>query len=151
MRLFEIGRVFLRDASVVESDATIAGVNQPLRVAGLAFGPADQPQWGGRDRTVDYFDVKGDLEALFAPRQLRFVAAEHPALHPGRSARVELDGMDIGVIGELHPKWRQGYELPSAPIVFELELQAVLAQQLPRASGDSTPASGAARYCCHRR
>ena len=131
VRLFEIGRVFLRDASVAESDATIAGVNQPLRVSGLAFGPADQPQWSGRDRMVDYFDVKGDLEALFAPRQLRFVAAEHPALHPGRSARIELDGAVIGVIGELHPKWRQGYELPSAPVVFELDLQAVLAQQLP--------------------
>jgi len=131
VRLFEIGRVFLRDSSVAESDTTIAGVNQPLRVSGLAFGPADQPQWSGRDRTVDYFDVKGDLEALFAPRQLRFVAAEHPALHPGRSARVELNGVAIGVIGELHPKWRQSYELPSAPIVFELNLQVVLAQQLP--------------------
>lgn len=137
VRLFEIGRVFLRDAAVVESDTTIAGVRQPMRVAGLAFGPADQPQWSQRDRSVDFFDVKGDLEALFAPRQLRFVAAEHPALHPGRSARVELDGEDIGVIGELHPKWRQGYELPSAPIVFELALEAALARRLPQ--GQSVP------------
>ncbi|MET0518733.1 MAG: phenylalanine--tRNA ligase subunit beta, partial [Burkholderiaceae bacterium] len=135
VRLFEIGRVFLRDASVLESDATIAGVDQPMRVAGLAFGPADQPQWGQRDRGVDFFDVKGDLEALFAPRRLRFVAAAHPALHPGRSARVELDGQDIGVIGELHPKWRQGYELPSAPIVFELALDAALARTLPQGQG----------------
>ncbi|CAN5255528.1 phenylalanine--tRNA ligase subunit beta [soil metagenome] len=138
VRLFEIGRVFLRDASVAESDATIAGLDQPLRVSGLAFGPADQPQWSGRDRTVDYFDVKGDLEALFAPRQLRFVPAEHPALHPGRSARIELGGVAIGMIGELHPKWRQGYELPNssnAPIVFELDLQAALAQQLPALAG----------------
>ena len=134
VRLFEIGRVFLRDASVLESDATIAGLNQPLRLAGLAFGPADQLQWSGRERMVDYFDVKGDLESLVAPRQLRFVPAEHPALHPGRSARIELNGVAIGVIGELHPKWRQGYELPSAsnaPIIFELDLQAVLAQALP--------------------
>lgn len=133
VRLFEIGRVFLRDASVVESDASIAGIHQPMRVAGLAFGPAEQQQWSQRDRLVDFFDVKGDLEALFAPRQLRFVAAEHPALHPGRSARIELDGQDIGVIGELHPKWRQGYELPTAPIVFELDLPAVLSRQLPAA------------------
>jgi len=135
VRLFEIGRVFLRDASVVESDSTIAGVSQPMRVAGLAFGPADQAQWSQRDRGVDFFDVKGDLEALFAPRQLRFVAAEHPALHPGRSAKVVLDGADIGVIGELHPKWRQGYELPSAPVVFELALEAVLARSLPQGQG----------------
>jgi phenylalanyl-tRNA synthetase beta chain len=133
VRLFEIGRVFLRDASVQESDSSIAGVAQPMRLAGLAFGPADQQQWSQRDRLVDYFDVKGDLEALFAPRQLSFKAASHPALHPGRSARVELEGQDIGVIGELHPKWRQGYELPSAPVLFELDLPAVLARQLPAA------------------
>ncbi|MDC8783985.1 phenylalanine--tRNA ligase subunit beta [Roseateles koreensis] len=134
VRLFEIGRVFLRDASVQESDASVAGIAQPMRVAGLAFGPADQSQWSQRDRPVDFFDVKGDLEALFAPRQLRFVAAEHAALHPGRSARIELDGQAIGVIGELHPKWRQGYELPSAPVLFELDLPAVLARQLPMAT-----------------
>ncbi|WP_428509513.1 phenylalanine--tRNA ligase subunit beta [Roseateles sp.] len=133
VRLFEIGRVFLRDASVQESDSSIAGVAQPMRLAGLAFGPADQPQWSQRDRQVDFFDVKGDLEALFAPRLLQFKPAQHPALHPGRSARVELDGRDIGVIGELHPKWRQGYELPSAPVLFELDLPAVLERQLPAA------------------
>jgi phenylalanyl-tRNA synthetase beta chain len=133
VRLFEIGRVFLRDASVLESDASIAGVSQPMRAAGLAFGPAEQPQWSGRDRNVDFFDVKGDLEALFAPAQLSFVAAEHPALHPGRSARIELNGRVIGVVGELHPKWRQGYELSGAPILFELDLPALLERSLPLA------------------
>jgi len=135
VRVFEIGRVFLRDASVPESDSSIAGVNQPMRVAGLAWGPVDQQQWGAKERQVDFFDVKGDVEALFAPRQLRFVAAEHPALHPGRSARVELDGVEIGVIGELHPKWRQGYELPTAPVVFELTLDAVMSRTLPKGQG----------------
>ena len=136
VRVFEIGRVFLRDPSVVESDSAIAGVSQPMRVAGLAWGPAEQQQWAQRDRAVDFFDVKGDLEAIFAPRSLHFVPAEHPALHPGRCARVELDGVDVGVIGELHPKWRQAYELPAAPgapIVFELALEAALARQLPKA------------------
>ncbi len=137
VRVFEIGRVFLRDESIVESDTTVAGIRQPMRVAGLAYGPADQQQWSQRDRAVDFFDVKGDLEALFAPRSLSFVAAEHPALHPGRSARVMLDGVAIGVIGELHPKWRQGYELPGAPIVFELALDAVLERTLPQ--GASVP------------
>jgi len=135
VRVFEIGRVFLRDASVAQGDASINGVAQPLRLGGLAWGPAEQQQWSQRERAVDFFDVKGDLEALFAPRQLRFVAAEHPALHPGRSARVELDGRDIGVLGELHPKWRQAYELPSAPILFELDLDAVLARSLPAGQG----------------
>ncbi|MFN5047216.1 phenylalanine--tRNA ligase subunit beta, partial [Roseateles sp.] len=84
VRVFEIGRVFLRDASVVESDSSISGVAQPMRLAGLAYGPAEQQQWSQRDRAVDFFDVKGDLEALFAPQTLAFEAAEHPALHPGR-------------------------------------------------------------------
>jgi len=138
VRVFEIGRVFLRDASVQTGAASVAGIAQPMRLGGLAFGPADQQQWSQRDRAVDFFDVKGDLEALFAPRQLRFVAAGHPALHPGRSARVELDGQPIGVIGELHPKWRQAYELPQgagAPVLFELELDAVLARSLPVGQG----------------
>ena len=133
VRLFEIGRVFLRDGSVLVSDASIAGVSQPMRAAGLAFGPAEQQQWSGRDRNVDFFDVKGDLEALFAPAQLSFVAAEHPALHPGRSAHIELNGRVIGVVGELHPKWRQGYELSGAPILFELDLSALLERSLPLA------------------
>ncbi len=138
VRVFEIGRVFLRDASVQTGAASVAGIAQPMRLGGLAFGPAEQQQWSQRDRAVDFFDVKGDLEALFAPRPLRFVAAEHPALHPGRSARVELDGQPIGVIGELHPKWRQAYELPQgsgAPVLFELELDAVLARSLPVGQG----------------
>jgi phenylalanyl-tRNA synthetase beta chain len=88
-------------------------------------------QWGVREHAVDFFDAKGDLEALFAPQQPRFVAASHPALHPGRSARVELNGQAVGWVGELHPKWRQAYELPQAPVLFEIELDALTARELP--------------------
>jgi phenylalanyl-tRNA synthetase beta chain len=133
VRVFELGRVFKRDAGVPAGELNVAGIEQPLRLGGLAWGPADQSQWSQRDRAVDFFDVKGDLEALFAPRALAFVAAEHPALHPGRSARVQLGGRDIGVIGELHPRWRQAYEISGgAPVVFELELDAMLGRDLPQ-------------------
>jgi phenylalanyl-tRNA synthetase beta chain len=138
VRLFEVGRVFRRDAGVAASLSTVAGIAQPLRVAGLAWGPVDALQWGLPERAVDFFDVKGDVEALLAPRQPTFVAAEHPAMHPGRCAAVQLDGAVIGHVGELHPRWRQAYELPSAPVVFELDLAAVqrrdvpVAQPLPR-------------------
>ncbi len=133
IRLFEIGRVFKRDASVPDSDTTIAGIHQPLKVAGLAMGAVDSLQWGSAARAVDFFDVKGDVEALLWPLRPVFVAAEHPALHPGRCAAVELEGQTIGHVGELHPRWRQGYELPSAPVVFELDLQAVLTRPVPLA------------------
>ncbi|HNU11672.1 MAG TPA: phenylalanine--tRNA ligase subunit beta [Rubrivivax sp.] len=131
VRVFEIGRVFMRDASVVDGLRSVAGVRQPLRVGALAFGPAEPVQWGVPERSVDFFDVKGDIEALLAPRRPRFLADQHPAMHPGRCARVELDGRAIGHVGELHPKWRQAYELPHSPVLFELELDAVLEQPVP--------------------
>jgi len=129
VRLFEVGRVFKRDLAVQDGDQTVAGFDQPVRVSGLAYGPSDAVQWGQASRPVDFFDVKGDVEALLAPRQAAFVAAEHPAFHPGRCARVLVNGQDVGVVGELHPKWRQAYDLPQAPVLFELDA-TVLAQRV---------------------
>ena len=131
VRVFELGRVFLRDASVLNTDATVEGFHQPMRVAGMVCGNADAPQWGRKEQGVDFFDVKGDVEALLAPRQPVFVPAAHPAMHPGRCASVFLNGMAIGFVGELHPKWRQAYDLVQAPIMFELELDAVLQREVP--------------------
>jgi phenylalanyl-tRNA synthetase beta chain len=132
VRVFELGRVSWRDPNQAASDRSVAGVAQPMRVAALAYGAADRTQWGSRERAVDFFDLKGDLEALLVPRELRFEAAAHPALHPGRCARVLLGGQDIGIVGELHPRWRQAYELPLAPVLFELDLEAVLERDVPR-------------------
>ena len=131
VRVFELGRVFFKDDSVVESDTPVKGVYQPMRVAGLAYGAADQLQWGRAEVKVDFYDVKGDVEALLAPAKPVFEPAEHPAMHPGRCARVLLDGKAIGFVGELHPKWRQEWDLAQAPVMFELELDAVLARQVP--------------------
>ncbi len=132
VRVFELGRVFLRDASVAATDTTVQGFDQPMRVAGVALGPVDAPNWGDKDRAVDYFDVKGDLETLFAPTRLTFEAAEHPAMHPGRCARVLCGGHAVGFVGELHPKWRQSYDLVQAPVMFEVDLAAVLSRPVPR-------------------
>jgi len=132
VRVFEVGRVFMRDATVIDSGTSVAGVNQPLRIAGLACGGTDELQWGEPERPVDFFDVKGDVEALLAPRVARFVAAEHPAMHPGRCARIEVEGQPVGFIGELHPQWRQAYELPTAPLVFEIDAAVLTARTLPQ-------------------
>jgi phenylalanyl-tRNA synthetase beta chain len=131
VRVFEVGRVFKRDATAQDGDFSVAGLSQPMRLAGLAYGAADDVQWATKERVVDFFDAKGDIEALLAPREARFVPAEHPALHPGRSARVEVGGRAIGFVGELHPRWRQAYELPVAPIVFELEAGALQQRDVP--------------------
>jgi phenylalanyl-tRNA synthetase beta chain len=132
VRLFEVGRVFWRDNSVLQGPQSVAGFEQPVRVSGLAYGPADALQWGQASRNVDFFDVKGDVEALLAPRQAIFTAAEHPAFHPGRCARVEVGGRAIGFVGELHPKWRQAYDLPLAPVLFELDADALVDRLVPR-------------------
>ncbi|WP_302173346.1 phenylalanine--tRNA ligase subunit beta [uncultured Hydrogenophaga sp.] len=131
VRLFELGRVFRKDPSVLDSDTTVAGFDQPRRVAGLAFGPVAPVQWGQAPRAVDFFDIKADVQALLAPQLPTFRAAEHPALHPGRCASVWLGERCIGHVGELHPRWRQGYDLSAAPVLFELELDAVLARPVP--------------------
>ena len=131
VRVFEAGRVYLRDVSVLDGDSSVAGIHQPMRLAGLAFGSADSIQWSIKDKPVDFFDIKGDIEVLFAPCAVRFVAAEHPAMHPGRCARIEVDGQAVGFAGELHPKWRQAYELPAAPLLFELDMAALTRRDVP--------------------
>ncbi|NCP41585.1 MAG: phenylalanine--tRNA ligase subunit beta, partial [Rhodoferax sp.] len=133
VRVFEFGRVFLRDASVTSTDATVKGFDQPMRLAGLAAGSSDAPEWGVKERTVDFYDVKGDVEALLAPRQAVFVPGQHPAMHPGRCAKVLVDGVDAGFVGELHPQWLQSYDLNHTPVLFELDLAALLQRHVPRA------------------
>ncbi|MDO4769913.1 MAG: phenylalanine--tRNA ligase subunit beta, partial [Brachymonas sp.] len=132
VRVFEVGRVFLRDASVPDSDTTVAGFHQPMRVAGMAYGSVNALQWGQKDTASDFYDVKGDVEALLAQQDVRFEPVQHPALHPGRAAAVLLNGQPIGVLGELHPRWRQAYDLPQAPVLFELDWEAVLGRQVPK-------------------
>jgi phenylalanyl-tRNA synthetase beta chain len=127
VRLFELGRCFLPDTA--GSNGT--GYTQPMRVAALVAGPAQPEQWGVPTRLADFYDVKGDLEAVFAPRSLRFERTNHPALHPGRSASVLLDDVIIGVIGEIHPRWQQKYELAAPVIVFEIDLAPLLTAVMP--------------------
>lgn len=131
VRVFEAGRVFLTDTAAKAGELTVEGYVQPKRVGALAYGPALDEQWGMAIRAVDFFDVKGDLEALLAPATARFVKAEHPALHPGRSARIEVDGRAVGWICELHPLLMQKYELPHAPVMFEVDADALIARALP--------------------
>jgi phenylalanyl-tRNA synthetase beta chain len=121
VRLFEVGRCFLNQADYP----------QPWRVGAIAFGEAEPQQWGRGARAVDFFDIKADLEALLAPATPEFVPAVHPALHPGKSAMVSLDGKTVGWIGELHPRWQRKYDLPSAPVLFEVELGVADRRMLP--------------------
>lgn len=131
VRVFETGAVYLRNPAAQDGPLAVAGFDQPKRVAAMAYGPALDEQWGEKTRAVDFFDVKADLEALFAPKTPRFVKGEHPALHPGRSAFVEVDGKRVGFIGELHPRWLQKYDLPQAPVLFEVDADALCQRSVP--------------------
>ena len=135
VRLFETGRVFQRDSSVQEADGKVAGFHQPQKIGGLAYGSFVPEQWGSATRAVDFFDVKGDLERVLDPLHFVTEAAKHPALHPGRSAQIYLktqtNKIPVGWIGELHPGLQQAYELPQAPVLFELDLEPIRDLGLP--------------------
>jgi phenylalanyl-tRNA synthetase beta chain len=126
VRLFEIGTRFL----LVEGQ-----LHERQSLAGLAWGDAAAEQWGMVARGVDFFDVKADVEALFAltgrESALRCVADQLPSLRPGRSARLVDDSGTVGWIGELHPDLVRKLDLKHAPTVFELDVVSSFDIQLP--------------------
>jgi len=128
VRLFEIGRTFVPNAE---------DLRQAVHVAGLAIGTTYPEQWGEPRRPVDFFDVKGDLEALVADQlgaavTLRYVPCIHPSLHPGQSAALMRGEDPVGWIGTLHPALEGPLDLgTSAVVVFELDLEALKAGEVP--------------------
>ena len=126
LKLFELGRCFMHDMTNLDS--------QPEILGGLVYGRRFPEQWGEggqKGQPVDFYSVKGDLETLLAGLDVRFETIGHPALHPGRSASILVAGKLAGRLGELHPKWQQKYELPLAPIIFEMDSIALAALHLP--------------------
>ena len=117
VRLFEIARVFSR---------TDDGIAESWVLASVASGFAWPVQWGSPQRLLDFYDVKGDLENLFGARasDLHFESVRHPALHPGQSARLSLDGNALGVVGALHPSLCEEFGLERVAFLFELDLDA---------------------------
>lgn len=116
VRLFEIGSAYFAEE---------AAYREVGRISGLAYGSAEPEQWATAAREVDFFDVKAEVDRLAGGR-VQYVAAQHPALHPGQTAQILLDGLPIGWIGKLHPKWQQHYQLPRSAILFELDVEPLL-------------------------
>ncbi|QQS16355.1 MAG: phenylalanine--tRNA ligase subunit beta [Neisseriales bacterium] len=121
VRCFEIANIF-------------SGINQQAEqkayIGLLAWGARYPEQWGYAESRVDFYDVKADIEALFAPRKAEFEPIEHLALHQGRAANILLDRQVIGVIGELSPQLTQQYHLLSAPILSEFSIEVLYEQCL---------------------
>ena len=117
LKLFELGRCFREDVATLDA--------QPEVLGGLVYGTRFPEQWGEggqKGAPADFYSVKGDIESLLGGLDSRFEKATHPALHPGRAATIFIAGKSAGVFGELHPQWQQKYDLPIAPIIFELQV-----------------------------
>lgn len=130
LALFEIGAVYQ-----VSEDGTLP--DEPTRLAIACCGPRNLPAWPGADTaSMDFFDLKGIIEALLAGLQVgraHFEAVEHPTFHPGKCARVLVDDQPIGVVGEVHPLVRERYDFPPpAVLAADLDLDALILLVPPR-------------------
>ena len=126
LRLFEIGRVYVpRDGDLP---------HEIEKAAGVLAGPRSTLSWGSSgEETLDFFDAKGVVEAALAQLSARavFQPATDPALHPGRTAAVLVNGEKVGVVGEVHPAVLERFDAPAErAALFELDIEALLAALL---------------------
>ena len=126
VRLFEIGRVFL------DRDEHLA---QPLRIGGVVSGEVAPEHWDVVARPADFFDLKGDVEALAAlggaPGGVDCTAGTHPALHPGQCGELRLRGRRAGWFGVLHPAVRARLDFDQEVLVFEFDAASLLDRRIP--------------------
>ena len=131
VRLFETGLRFVPDANAE------FGVRQEFVLAGVITGTAKSECWTGKAETVDFFDLKGDLESILSltevGNRVKFVAKAYSALHPGQSAAIELDGKEIGFIGTIHPLIAQKLGLNGKAVVFEILWDAIANRRVVQA------------------
>ncbi|WP_335908542.1 phenylalanine--tRNA ligase subunit beta [Shewanella indica] len=135
VRLFETGLRFIPDAQAE------SGVRQQTMLGAVIAGPQSDEHWSMESKTVDFFDLKGDLEAIIgltvSEAEFSFKGAQHPAMHPGQCAEILRNDRVIGYIGAVHPSLEKPFGLNGKTIVFELELDALLQAKLPQAQAVS--------------
>jgi phenylalanyl-tRNA synthetase beta chain len=119
--LFEVGSRYLRQEQ---------GFVEIQTVSGLCYGSVLPEQWSSAARAFDFYDAKAHVESLFA-HPVRFVAEQHPALHPGQSARIYVGEQAVGWLGKLHPQWQQQYQLTQPCFLFEIDTIAVQNSRVP--------------------
>ncbi len=131
VRLFEYGLRFTPDETAEN------GMRQEPILAGVISGTRSDEHWNIATETVDFFDLKGDLEAILeltSNTAYEFTPVKHPALHPGQSAALVLDGKQVGVIGTVHPEVERKLGLNGRTIVFEIEWNAISQRVVPEAA-----------------
>lgn len=132
LRLFESGLRFVPDSSAD------LGIRQDLMLAGVITGTRYEEHWDLARQAVDFYDLKGDLEAVLALTgklsEIEFKAENNPALHPGQSAAIYLGEERIGFIGVIHPELERKLDLNGRTVVFELLWDKVADRVLPEAN-----------------
>ena len=130
VRFFESGLRFLQDGQTL---------HQTPALAGLILGSTVPEQWGEPTRAVDFFDLKADVEALLAlsgqAENFDFIAARHPALHPGQTAEIRWKGNRFGWMGMLHPAVGKSLGFEQNVYLFEVSLHELLSRTLPHFQG----------------
>lgn len=124
IRLFELGVIFEKSKD---------GVLEHPCLGGIMTGDYGSLNWAENTRKFDFFDLKGDLQALFAFLHLpalRFERSEESSLHPGKSARIMLNQQEIGKFGVLHPKITDCFNIQDEVIIFELRLHSMIMNPL---------------------
>ena len=129
VRIFEMGQCF------VPSDEGDLGLSQNMMLAGLICGSRAPVGWTSTKDKVDFYDIKGDLEAVFAQTGLAaefsFTADEHPALHPGQAASICRNGQKIGWIGQLHPKIQKRLGISTEAYLFQVDFSKIEDVRIP--------------------
>ncbi|MFG0917209.1 phenylalanine--tRNA ligase subunit beta [Pseudomonas sp. CJQ_11] len=129
VRLFESGLRFV---------GQLGNLAQEPMIAGVVTGSRLPEGWANGRDTIDFFDVKADVEALLgysgALDDFTFVAGKHPALHPGQTAEIQREGKVVGYLGALHPELAKALDLDRQVFVFELVLADVVEGRLPKFS-----------------
>ncbi|MBI3182253.1 MAG: phenylalanine--tRNA ligase subunit beta [Myxococcales bacterium] len=127
LRLYEIGRVYLRDP---EGGAGLRPVAmEVLEVAGALYGRRARRSWTAKDEAADFFDAKGAVEAVLSALNVRatFAVADSPAYHPRAAAEVRCEsGGRLGSLGELHPRVAKRLDVPAGIYLFQLEVEALV-------------------------
>lgn len=135
VRLFESGLRFIPEESAEN------GMRQEMMLAGIIAGTRGEEHWDIATNTVDFFDLKGDLEAVLelTANELayEFKAAQHPALHPGQTAAIVVGGKEVGFIGTVHPELERKFGLNGRTIMFEIEWDAINTRVIPEAAAVS--------------
>ena len=133
VRIFEAGQCFL--PAIKQDQASVLGLEQNTALAGLICGSRLASGWTGSKDKVDFYDIKGDFEALLAygglTDEFAFVAQTHPALHPGQSAAVLRNGEQIGWLGQLHPKIQASLSINTTVYLFHVDVDKIVQSKLP--------------------